>query len=139
MADFVSGFWNAYVMVLVFLSIAFCVFVLVSNNKARTPGPVGLHDHIWDETLQEYNSPLPRWWMYMFWITIIFAISYLAMYPGFGNNLGKRGWSSGGQGGGGQRSAQGLRCADGRGPRPGPHRCRAPAAGPPAAHRAGPR
>ena len=32
MADFVSGFWNAYVMVLVFLSIAFCVFVLVSNN-----------------------------------------------------------------------------------------------------------
>ena len=97
MADFVSGFWNAYVMVLVFLSIAFCVFVLVSNNKARTPGPVGLHDHIWDETLQEYNNPLPRWWMYMFWITIIFAISYLAMYPGFGNNQGKLGWSSGGQ------------------------------------------
>ena len=97
MADFVSGFWNAYVMVLVFLSIAFCVFVLVSNNKARTSGPVGLHDHIWDETLQEYNNPLPRWWMYMFWITIIFAISYLAMYPGFGNNQGKLGWSSGGQ------------------------------------------
>ena len=84
-------------MVLVFLSIAFCVFVLVSNNKARTSGPVGLHDHIWDETLQEYNNPLPRWWMYMFWITIIFAISYLAMYPGFGNNQGKLGWSSGGQ------------------------------------------
>jgi len=97
MADFVSGFWNAYVMVLVFLSIAFCVFVLVSNNKARTSGPVGLHDHIWDETLQEYNNPLPRWWMYMFWITIIFAIAYLAMYPGFGNNQGKLGWSSGGQ------------------------------------------
>lgn len=97
MADFVSGFWNAYVMVLVFLSIAFCVFVLVSNNKARTSGPVGLHDHIWDETLQEYNNPLPRWWMYMFWITIIFAITYLAMYPGFGNNQGKLGWSSGGQ------------------------------------------
>lgn len=97
MADFVSGFWNAYVMVLVFLSIAFCVFVLVSNNKARTSGPVGLHDHIWDETLQEYNNPLPRWWMYMFWITIIFAIAYLSMYPGFGNNQGKLGWSSGGQ------------------------------------------
>jgi cytochrome c oxidase cbb3-type subunit 3 len=97
MADFVSGFWNAYVMVLVFLSIAFCVFVLVSNNKKRTSGPVGLHDHIWDETLQEYNNPLPRWWMYMFWITIIFAIVYLAMYPGFGNNQGKLGWSSGGQ------------------------------------------
>ena len=92
MADFVSGFWNAYVMVLLFLSISFCVFVLVSNTTKRTSGPVGLHDHIWDETLQEYNNPLPRWWMYMFWITIIFAIVYLSMYPGFGNNQGKLGW-----------------------------------------------
>lgn len=97
MADFVSGFWNAYVMVLVFLSISFCVFVLVSNMTKRTSGPVGLHDHIWDETLQEYNNPLPRWWMYMFWITIIFAIVYLSMYPGFGNNQGKLGWSARGQ------------------------------------------
>ena len=84
-------------MVLVFLSIAFCVFVLVSNNKARTSGPVGLHDHIWDETLQEYNNPLPRWWMYMFVITIVFAVVYLVMYPGFGNNQGKLGWSAVGQ------------------------------------------
>ncbi|MBS0345120.1 MAG: cytochrome-c oxidase, cbb3-type subunit III [Proteobacteria bacterium] len=97
MADFVSGFWNAWVMVLVFLSIAFCVFVLVSNTTKRTPGPVGLHDHVWDETLQEYNNPLPRWWMYMFWITIIFAITYLTLYPGFGNNQGKLGWSAAGQ------------------------------------------
>ena len=97
MADFVSGFWNAYVMVLVFLSICFCVFVLLSNTTKRTSGPVGLHDHVWDETLQEYNNPLPRWWMYMFWITIVFAIVYLAMYPGFGNNQGKFGWSSGKQ------------------------------------------
>lgn len=97
MADFVSGFWNAYVMVLVFLSISFCVFVLVSNMTKRTSGPVGLHDHVWDETLQEYNNPLPRWWMYMFWITIIFAIVYLSMYPGFGNNQGKLGWSAVGQ------------------------------------------
>ena len=97
MADFVSGFWNAYVMVLVFLSIGFCVFVLISNMTKRTSGPVGLHDHVWDETLQEYNNPLPRWWMYMFWITIIFAITYLSLYPGFGNNQGKLGWSAVGQ------------------------------------------
>ena len=97
MADFVSGFWNAYVMVLVFLSISFCVFVLVSNMTKRTSGPVGLHDHIWDETLQEYNNPLPRWWMYMFVITIVFAVVYLVMYPGFGNNQGKLGWSAVGQ------------------------------------------
>jgi hypothetical protein len=85
MADFISGFWNMYVMVLVTLSILFCVFVLVSNTTKREKGPVELHGHVWDETLAEYNNPLPRWWMYLFWITIFFAIAYLAIYPGFGN------------------------------------------------------
>lgn len=85
MADFISGFWNMYVMVLVLLSILFCVFVLVSNMTKRKEGPVELHGHVWDENLAEYNNPLPRWWLYLFWITIAFSIVYLAIYPGFGN------------------------------------------------------
>ncbi len=85
MADFISGFWNAYVMGIVALSILFCVFVLVSNTTKRETGPAKLHGHVWDETLAEYNNPLPRWWMYMFWITIAFGIAYLVIYPGFGN------------------------------------------------------
>lgn len=91
MADFISGFWNAYVMGIVALSILFCVFVLVSNMTKREAGPAKLHGHVWDETLAEYNNPLPRWWMYMFWITIAFGIAYLVIYPGFGNtnNVGK--------------------------------------------------
>ena len=91
MADFISGFWNMYVMVLVTLSILFCVFVLVSNMTKREKGPVELHGHVWDETLAEYNNPLPRWWMYLFWITIFFAVAYLAIYPGFGNKNQHRG------------------------------------------------
>ena len=91
MADFISGFWNMYVMVLVTLSILFCVFVLVSNMTKREKGPVELHGHVWDETLAEYNNPLPRWWMYLFWITIFFAVAYLAIYPGFGNSNAHRG------------------------------------------------
>ncbi|WP_068636177.1 cytochrome-c oxidase, cbb3-type subunit III [Thauera butanivorans] len=85
MADFISGFWNMYVMVLVALSILFCVFVLASNMTKREKGPVELHGHVWDETIAEYNNPLPRWWMYLFWLTIIFAVTYLAIYPGFGD------------------------------------------------------
>ncbi|AYH45029.1 cytochrome-c oxidase, cbb3-type subunit III [Azoarcus sp. DN11] len=96
MADFISGFWNAYVMVLVGLSLLFCLFVLVSNNK-RAKGPVELHGHVWDETLAEYNNPLPRWWLFLFLGTVIFAVVYLTMYPGFGNNKGALGWSSVGQ------------------------------------------
>ncbi len=91
MADFISGFWNMYVMVLVALSILFCVFVLVSNMTKRKEGPVELHGHVWDEDLAEYNNPLPRWWLYLFWITIVFSIVYLAIYPGFGNVNEKRG------------------------------------------------
>ncbi|HRP97660.1 MAG TPA: cytochrome-c oxidase, cbb3-type subunit III [Rhodocyclaceae bacterium] len=96
MADFVSGFWNVYVMGLVALSLLFCLFVLMSNNK-RESGPVELHGHVWDENLAEYNNPLPRWWLYLFWITLIFSVVYLALYPGFGNFKGVLRWSSVGQ------------------------------------------
>jgi cytochrome c oxidase cbb3-type subunit 3 len=96
MADFTSGFWNLWVMVLVALSLLFCLYVLVSNNKKHS-GPVELHGHVWDEDLAEYNNPLPRWWLYLFWITLIFAVVYLALYPGFGNVKGVLGWSSVGQ------------------------------------------
>jgi cytochrome c oxidase cbb3-type subunit 3 len=93
MADFVSGFWNVYVIGLVALSLLFCLFILLSNNK-REAGPVELHGHVWDEDLAEYNNPLPRWWLYLFWITLLFAVVYLALYPGLGNFQGLLGWSS---------------------------------------------
>lgn len=100
MADFISGFWNGYVMVLVALSLAYCLLVLVSNNSVDRSHELNqLHGHVWDETLCEYNNPLPRWWMYLFWLTVIFAVVYLVLYPGFGNNPGLYGWSSKGENG----------------------------------------
>lgn len=39
--------------------------------------------HVWDDTLQEFNNPLPRWWLWTFYGTIIFAIVYWIMYPSF--------------------------------------------------------
>jgi cytochrome c oxidase cbb3-type subunit 3 len=43
------------------------------------------------------NNPLPRWWVWMFIITIVFALLYLVAYPGLGNFKGKLAWSSGGE------------------------------------------
>src|SRR5215210_1560901 len=50
--------------------------------------------HVWDEDLRELNNPLPRWWMWLFVITVAFAVGYLVLYPGLGSAPGSLGWSS---------------------------------------------
>ncbi|MBL8473613.1 MAG: cytochrome-c oxidase, cbb3-type subunit III [Rhodocyclaceae bacterium] len=97
MSDFVNGFWNMYVMVLVALSLVYCLFVLMSNRTEKKVGGVQLHGNVWDENIQEWNNPLPGWWMGLFWLTVLFGIAYLAMYPGFGSFKGAFGWTSLGQ------------------------------------------
>ena len=96
MSDFVSDFWNLYVVVIVTGSILACVALLIIQGKATfTPGKT--MGHVWDETLEEYNNPMPRWWTWMFVITVIFAFVYLALYPGLGNFKGMLGWTAVGQ------------------------------------------
>jgi cytochrome c oxidase cbb3-type subunit 3 len=43
------------------------------------------------------NNPLPRWWVGLFLITIVFSLAYLALYPGLGNSAGQLAWTSVGQ------------------------------------------
>ena len=43
------------------------------------------------------NNPLPRWWMWLFVITVVFAAIYLALYPGLGKFPGTLNWTSVGQ------------------------------------------
>lgn len=96
MSDFVSGFWNLYVVVIVLASILACAVLLYMQGKATfTPGKT--MGHVWDETLEEYNNPMPKWWSWLFVITVIFALVYLALYPGLGKFQGVLGWSSVGQ------------------------------------------
>jgi cytochrome c oxidase cbb3-type subunit 3 len=96
MSDFVSGFWNVYVIGIVLVSIIGCgVFLWTQSSAKHVPGETT--GHVWDETLQEYSNPLPNWWRWMFYITIVFALFYLAMYPGLGNYQGQFKWTSVGQ------------------------------------------
>jgi len=53
--------------------------------------------HVWDSDLRELNNPLPRWWLWLFLITVLFGLAYLALYPGLGNYRGTLGWSSASQ------------------------------------------
>lgn len=50
--------------------------------------------HVWDGDLYELNNPLPRWFLGMFFIAVVFALIYLALYPGLGNYPGLLGWTS---------------------------------------------
>ncbi len=96
MSDFINDFWNLYVIVIVLGSILACAVLLIVQGKATfTPGKT--MGHVWDETLEEYNNPMPRWWSWLFVITVIFALVYLALYPGLGNFKGMLGWTSVGQ------------------------------------------
>jgi cytochrome c oxidase cbb3-type subunit 3 len=37
--------------------------------------------HVWDGDLKELNKPLPRWWLYVLYATIVWAIGYWIAYP----------------------------------------------------------
>ncbi len=98
MADFTSGFWNLYIIIPTVLAFVFC-FLLIRWLSSDIPSSEqGKEmDHVWDENLVELNNPLPRWWLNMFYITLLFGIGYLVLYPGLGTFKGLLGWTSVGQ------------------------------------------
>jgi len=95
-SDFNSEFWSFYVAVITLVSILACGVLLWRLSTKRLPAgqKAGTMGHVWDENLQEYNNPLPRWWMWLFYITIVFGLVYLALYPGLGSFPGILKWSS---------------------------------------------
>jgi cytochrome c oxidase cbb3-type subunit III len=94
----VSNTWSWYVIVLVVLNIAGCIWLLwwTARRRPGDPRPEET-SHIWDGDITEYNKPLPRWWINLFYITIVFSIGYLVWYPGMGNFAGTSGWTSAGE------------------------------------------
>ena len=98
MSDFTSNFWSVYVTGISLVGIFACLLLLWFSGKAKAmTANDNTTGHVWDGDLREMNNPLPRWWVWLFIITVIFALAYLAMYPGLGNYAGKFGWSAIGQ------------------------------------------
>ena len=93
MADFFSSGWSMFIMVVTAISIVACFWLTMTLSRGKAPGEqVATTGHAWDE-LEELNNPLPRWWIWLFYITLVFAIVYLVLYPGFGSNKGSFGWT----------------------------------------------
>ena len=96
MADFTGGFWSWFIGVSTVISlIALFIFVIgLSKRKGGKAGDkIETMGHVWDENLEELNTPLPRWWLYLFIGTLIWGAGYLLLYPGLGAYAGLLGWS----------------------------------------------
>lgn len=95
MSDFTGNFWSVYVAAITLAGIFGCLILLwlTARKKvaATTDNTTG---HVWDEDLTEMNNPMPRWWMWLFVITIVFSLLYLVAFPGLGSYQGELGWSS---------------------------------------------
>ncbi len=97
MADFTHHFWGWYIAGITIIAILACFWLLWANMTRKTGGAAETMGHKWDDTLEEYNNPLPAWWVWLFIITLVFGIVYLVMYPGLGKNAGSLGWDQIGQ------------------------------------------
>ena len=93
-----SAAWSWYVIALIAINIGGCAWLLWWTARRR-PGDPAPEDtsHVWDDDITEYNKPLPKWWINLFWITIAFSIAYLMLYPGLGALAGYHKWSSAGE------------------------------------------
>ena len=87
---------SAFVIILTVLNIVGACALMLAMRR-RGAGDVKSTEttgHVWDGDLGEYNNPLPRWWLWLFFISVAFAVAYLFLYPGLGNYAGRLGWSS---------------------------------------------
>ncbi len=98
MSDFTDPFWSIYVSVFTVAGIVSCLVLLWLSGKAKAmTADDNTTGHVWDGDLREMNNPLPRWWAWLFVITVIFALGYLVLYPGLGSYAGKLGWTEKGE------------------------------------------
>lgn len=87
-----SNAWSIYIIVLAVGNILAMVWLLVITNRDNGVEESETTGHRWDG-IEELNNPLPRWWLGLFIITIIFAGIYLYLYPGLGSYKGSLNWS----------------------------------------------
>lgn len=88
-----SNFWHWTVIIIVVLHMLAYLWLLFATSKKKVAkNDENTTGHEWDGIV-ELDSPMPRWWLWLFVGTIIFAGAYLYAYPGLGNYEGSLGWT----------------------------------------------
>jgi cytochrome c oxidase cbb3-type subunit 3 len=100
-----SSHVSLFIVVFTLVNILACVWLLwwtardrgSQQHAASADGMPERTGHVWDGDLEEYNNPLPRWWLGVFIITVLFGAVYLYLFPGLGSFAGAKNWTSVGQ------------------------------------------
>jgi cytochrome c oxidase cbb3-type subunit 3 len=76
--------WSLFVLIITLANVAACAWLMrwssrMSTGEGKTTG------HRWDGDIVEGNNPLPRWWLGLFWITIVWGVLFFVAYPSFGD------------------------------------------------------
>ena len=98
MSDFTDNFWSWYVAALTLIGILGALVLLWATARQKiVPSNDNTTGHVWDGDLRESNNPMPRWWMWLFVISVVYSLLYLVAYPGLGAYQGEMGWSTRGE------------------------------------------
>ncbi len=89
-----SNFWSWFVIGLTVISLIATFWLIVWSGRQGPQGSNKVADtgHSWDG-LTENNNPLPRWWLGLFILTIVWGVGYLIYYPGLGTFKGTSNWT----------------------------------------------
>lgn len=89
-----SSGWSLYVAAIVLVNVVASAWLLfwarTKSVEEIAPGETLGHEF---DGIEEYDLPLPRWWLWLYVGTIVFFVAYCVLYPGFGNFAGALGWS----------------------------------------------
>ena len=69
----------------------------MTQTSKTKPGDPDTTGHEWDG-IREFNNPLPKWWVWVFYLTIIWGFWYTLAYPAWpgltGATPGYKGYST---------------------------------------------
>ncbi len=90
-----SDFWSFWIAAIIAINIGGCVVLLFLTRRGQK-----FNEHTTETTgheydgIQELDNPMPKWWLLMFYGSILFGIAYLILYPGMGKYEGLLKWTS---------------------------------------------
>lgn len=94
MTEELSTFWSVWVTLIILGSIfgSWALLHITHKNHDEEKENNETTGHAYDG-IEEFDNPMPKWWIYMFVGSIIFGLGYLAVYPGLGNYKGLFNWT----------------------------------------------